>query len=88
MNKSTEELDQQILETVLSDEWLKAAIKEGGFGCRVSLRFNGKEMLGTSIPKAPENHEELIEFLKKLVGFLEAPDVEDKELLPNRTSFF
>lgn len=79
MDKQTQNFDASINKVINSKEF-KDLLQEGGFGCRVSIRFNGKEMLGTSIAKAPENHEELVKFLKELVGFLEAPDVEDKEL--------
>lgn len=71
------ELEKQVVES----KEFKAILEEGGYGCRMQILFNGKEMLGTSMRKAPENPKELIEVLKDLIGFLSAPDVSDEEVL-------
>lgn len=48
---------------------------------RIEIVADGKMLLGLSVEKAPENNQELIEFLRDLADFLAASDVEDKDAL-------
>lgn len=47
-------------------------------GHRIELFCDGKLIVGTSVGKRPENHEEMVSVLKGLIEMITAPDVTDE----------
>lgn len=49
---------------------------------RLSIRFNGKEMIGATVScERPKNSDEMTALLRELIAMREAPDVADPEVL-------
>ena len=58
---------------------------------RLSIRFNGEEIIGATVScERPKNSEEMTALLRELLAMREAPDVADPEVLgkysPNEKS--
>jgi hypothetical protein len=49
-------------------------------GKRIEITVDGKFLLGAHYLGEINNSQDTLKMLKELVGFMEAPDVEDKEI--------